>query len=74
MSDKTTERLAPLPADPPDDEPMPGEWVECWSCFGDGFYEGDDPFWDDGVEYQCNICRGKGGWICEEVEAPGNAG
>ena len=44
-----------------DDAPVPGEWVDCWNCGGDGHIEDDDPFWP--ADETCEICEGKGGWI-----------
>lgn len=55
-------------ARPLEDDPYPGEWIDCWNC-EDGFIEDDDPFWP--VTYRCDVCDGKGGWICEAVEASG---
>ena len=57
-----------------DDDPMSGDWVECWSCGGDGGHEGDDPFWDLGEWIQCDICRGDGGWIYTPPEPHGGDG
>ena len=50
-----------------DDGPMPGDWIECWNGCDDGLIEGTDPFWDLGEWRRCDVCNGRGGWICEDM-------
>ena len=43
-------------------------WLPCWSCFGEGGWDGEqlmeeDPLWYDADDYRrCDECRGNGGW------------
>ena len=44
------------------------EWIDCWNCDGEGYSShdcGEDTCCclipEDNV--QCDVCRGKGGWI-----------
>lgn len=67
----TVPRIPVVEADP---DPMPGQWVECWSCCGQGTY--DDCFEDTCccldppcLTPRCDVCKGKGGWTCEPAEA-----
>lgn len=45
-----------------------GEWVDCWACFGEGYFHncGDDTCVCLHPETQdmdpCEECEGKGGW------------
>ena len=55
-----------------DDDPIPGDWVECWECNGEGEIEGRIPFWDEGEWQPCGHCKGHGGWVCQAEEQPAN--
>ncbi len=47
------------------------EWVDCWNCGGQGYFDGEtlmdeDPLWysEDDTE-ACDVCRRAGGWwVC----------
>lgn len=62
-----------------DDNPFPGDWVECWQCNGEGEVVGT--CWDgccvdaeEGCEicnHTCDVCRGKGGWEYQPPTAMG---
>jgi hypothetical protein len=41
------------------------EWTDCWSCGGEGEFDGyeEDPLWyDEGDMIPCPECNGAGGW------------
>ncbi len=44
--------------------PQAGDWIDCWNGCDEGWIEGDDPLWDLGEWRRCDVCGGKGGWIC----------
>lgn len=50
-----------------DDDPMPGEWVDCWQCGGEGLGDGctcmdDTCCCAEPEPPTCHICGGAGGW------------
>lgn len=61
----TLESVADIPHDPRCGG-CDGEWVDCWSCGGEGGHDGyeEDPLWyDEGDVIPCDICHGKGGFL-----------
>jgi len=45
------------------------EWIECWSCGGEGGrgwedLQCEDPLWYSPEDFiECDICEGNGGWL-----------
>lgn len=53
------------------------EWVSCWNCGGQGYFDGEtlmdeDPLWySEDDEEMCDVCRRAGGWwVCPNGAAP----
>lgn len=64
---------APHPDDYCDDF---GDWIECWSCGGEGFHElyDEDPLWYDEDDIEtCEECAGAGGWQRADTQPTGDA-
>jgi hypothetical protein len=46
------------------------DWIECWDCGGDGYYDdececesiADQCFCETPTPRQCRTCKGEGGW------------
>lgn len=57
-----------------DDEIDHREWIDCWSCGGEGVHEGGCTCMDDTCcclnpePPDCDVCRGTGGWYAEDGE------
>lgn len=50
-------------------------WVECYDCGGEGYFDGEDLMSEDPLWYgpddteMCETCEGKGGWfVCSNYK------